>query len=424
MSETTQDSNAIKRATFGDRICFHIGNSLPNYLEGIFLRNQFWTRVFDWLQPNSVAARFVRRMDEVYQTELLNVGSKRSPRLVIQCPKLIDHVLDRSPFIYVEPPAKLRGMNHFQPQALTISRNTDWQSKRRTHESSLASRATLELLKKWRPTIESECEQTLRDTGQRLTWQDLSLLFGRLSRRLILGNSARDDLQITAQLRRLMSQANRLIFLKKGKRFLEFQRSIEKYVNLAESDCLLSMPSSLNAGDRINGQIPHWMFAMNDTLCENTARALWIVGNMSDEERLRLTDKDFCRHCLLETMRLFPTTAMLGRAVAVTDCLDGAMLPVGTQIYVLSAAWHRNESNYPLAHRFQPERWAQSSTPQGYFLGGGQQRCAGEMLAIWLGSEVLLQLSTKARLISGSRIDLCVDLPWRVNVFHACWKIA
>lgn len=423
MSDKVPEPAVVKRASIIDRICFRIGIVAPNYLEGIFLRSRFWTAVFDWFNPNFLSAKLVRRMSEVYQTKLFNVGSNRSPRIVIHCPTLIDHVFDRSPFSYVEPPAKLRGMKHFQPHALTISRNKDWQSKRRIHESSLASTATFELLEKWRTVIASECEQTLRGAGQNLTWQDLSLLFGRVSRQLILGKSARDDLTITSQLRRLMSQANRLVFLREGKRLSEFHRSIANYVNLAELDCLLSMPSSLNAGDRIVGQIPHWMFAMNDTLCENTARALCMVGSLSAEETIKLSDQDFWRQCLLETMRLFPTTTMIGRAVAVTDCLDGAMLPVGTQIYVLNSAFHRDESNYPCPHRFLPERWDRSDTPQGYFLGGGKQRCAGERVAIWLGSEVLGQLSTNTRLIPTAKLNLQSNLPWRLNVFKANWNI-
>src|SRR5256885_12515315 len=102
--------------------------------------------------------------------------------------------------------------------------------------------------------------------------------------------------------------------------------------------------------------MPHWMFAMWETLASNTARALAaILAHPQVEQRVRhelagadLTTPDgiaslsYLGACIQDAMRLWPTTPMLVRETLVPDTLGGETIPAGTQVLIWNSPNHRD----------------------------------------------------------------------------------
>src|SRR5581483_8839135 len=161
---------------------------------------------------------------------------------------------------------------------------------------------------------------------------------------------------------------------------------------------------------RVVQQMPHWMFAMRNTLAANSYRALVaIVAEPVVERRAReemigadLTDPraidgmSYLAGCLQEAMRLWPTSPVLARETVQDVRLAGEHIPAGTQILILNAFNHRDADHVDDADRLAPERWR--SGPWDYrfnHLSNGSQDCPGGPLMLLLGKAVIAQVLSR-----------------------------
>ncbi|HEX2417383.1 MAG TPA: cytochrome P450, partial [Micromonosporaceae bacterium] len=163
---------------------------------------------------------------------------------------------------------------------------------------------------------------------------------------------------------------------------------------------------------RMENQIPHWLFAMKDTLAENVARSLaLIVAHPFAEQQVRqeMAEADlaspagvdrltYLEGCVQEAMRLWPTTPLLAREMVVPDVLGDTVVPAGTQVLVLNGFNHRDDESLTSADTFVPDRW--QGHPIDYrfnHLSNGPQVCAGKSLALFIAKAVLATLLSQNR---------------------------
>ena len=424
---TARREKSIPIASLVDSARFLLGHFIPTYLEGTFLRNRFWTRVFDLFKRHPTAVRLYRRMREKYRTGLLYVRLGRSRVLLVNNDDAMDRVLANSPLIYADPPAKRKGMSHFQPGAVTIARGESWVERRALNEAVLATGRTHSLDADFHRLIVAETQSMFDRCGGQLVWQDVERTFGRISRQILFGESADDDYEVTELLRKLMRQANRLFWLRRGKRFDELMRRIDRYLDVAIPSSLVGILSRQSGFSReeLKHQVPHWMFAMTDTLAENTARALLLLAsNAKMTMRLHQADeasdsRPFLEACLAETMRLFPTTTTVGRNTLSADLLSVEIIPPGTQVLCLNTAWHRDPIRFPEPHAFRPQRFSEGSDDKSLFFGGGNQRCAGADLAVRIGTAFLHEVfATHEIQVRRPNVAALDELPFRLNPFR------
>ncbi len=192
----------------------------------------------------------------------------------------IREVLDGSADAYAgNAGAKAKGMSHFQPDALTMSYGKEWRDRRQFNEAVLAARERLH------PSAERFLAVVADEVGRlglvdRLTWSEWERLFDHVTLRVIFGDEARDDQELTARLERLMGQANRLVGLSPNDDYYEFYGTLERYLRDPAPDSLLGQIAQAPHSDetRVIQQIPHWMFATRDTLAANTFRALAVIA--------------------------------------------------------------------------------------------------------------------------------------------------
>jgi cytochrome P450 len=154
-------------------------------------------------------------------------------------------------------------------------------------------------------------------------------------------------------------------------------------------------------------QLPHWMFAMRDTLGSNTFRALAaIVADPAVEGHVReeldavggldpaaLDGLRYLEGCLEEAMRLWPTVPLIARETTRATTLAGERLEEGTQVMIANTFNHRDREQVPDADRLCPGRWAGGERdPRFNHLSNGSQYCPAIPLLLLLGKAVLARV--------------------------------
>jgi cytochrome P450 len=103
----------------------------------------------------------------------------------------------------------------------------------------------------------------------------------------------------------------------------------------------------------------------------------------------------FLRRCVLESLRLWPTTPMILRESRAATAWPSGLMPEDTGILIYAPYFHRDDRHLPFAHRFAPEIWepggAAADWPFVPF-SLGPVHCPGEDLVLMLTSTMLAAL--------------------------------
>jgi cytochrome P450 len=301
-------------------------------------------------------------------------------------------------------------MCHFQPDALTLSRDSDWRDRRSFNESVLAySESVHPLAGRFLAVVADEVAR-LR-IGPQLEWREFEGLFDHITLRVIFGDQARGDQELTGLLAKLMEEANRIAGLKESDEYYDFYGRIERYLADPEPGSLVALMSEAPQSDRtrVTHQVPHWMFATRDTLGANAYRALAAItadpglcsrvreeidaaSDLSDPGAI--DGMNLLGGALSEAMRLWPTTPLLARETTRDTELCGAKLDEGTQVMMLNVFNHRRPEGVDDADRLVPERWMNGASGDYRFnhLSNGTQDCPGGPLVMLLGKAVLARM--------------------------------
>src|SRR5690606_31988282 len=65
----------------------------------------------------------------------------------------------------------------------------------------------------------------------------------------------------------------------------------------------------------------------------------------------------YLRACVLESLRLWPTTPLVLRDTVADTTWETGTLPAGTGMVIFAPFFHRDDERLPYAHRFAPEVW-------------------------------------------------------------------
>ena len=361
--------------------------------------------------------------------------------VVLWGPEAIREVLDQSADAYAsDSGAKGKGMSYFQPDALTISRGEEWRDRRAFNESVLATSERVHPDgERFVAVVSDEVERL--EVDRTLEWADWERLFDRITLRVIFGDRARGDQELTRLLEKLMGEANRLVGLNGSDDYYEFYGRLEGRLAEPEPGSLIAHLSEAPQSDRtrVVHQIPHWMFATRDTLGANAYRALAvIVADPAVEGRVReemegadLSDPSavaglrYLEGCLEETMRLWPTVPLVARETTRETTLAGERLEEGTQVMILNAFNHR-APDVDAADRLKPERWADGERDYRFnHLSNGTQYCPGIPLVQLLGKAVLARvLDRYSPKLEEPALESGEPLPAMLDFFETRFRIS
>jgi cytochrome P450 len=323
---------------------------------------------------------------------------------------------------------KRASLAHFQPGGVLISRGSARDERRRFNEAVLeAGHHTHRLADRLRDIVDAETAAL--DTGA-LDWDRFGAVWWPIVRRFVLGDSARDDTEITDLLRALRSDAN-WAYLKPRRTELRerFARRLRHYLAAAEPGSLAGLiaDTPAPAGVEPDQQVPHWLFAF-DAAGMATFRALALLAaHPAEAERVRVEPARL-RAAVLESVRLWPTTpAILRESTRATDW-SGGTLPAGTTLLVLPPFYHRDRRTVPYADAFAPDVWLDGRADRAVALmpfSAGPGQCPGEDLVLLTTSTVLSALLGRfdVRPDDANPLDPPRPLPGTLNPFTLAFRL-
>jgi cytochrome P450 len=418
MSATTSHSEAIapagtsgnaarpglSEATLAESLRVLLTGIVPALARGLFSPRPGAMKLLTRLEADRRAVSTLAGLRRKYGGDGLRL--LRGKIIVVWGVPAITEVLERSSEEFAgDSGAKAKGMAHFQPDALTLSRGEPWRDRRRFTEAVLATGDWVHpFAQRFLAVVSDEIGRL--DIGDQLTYDEWAGLFDHITLRVIFGDAARDDQHLTDLLERLMGEANRLVGLSRGDDYYEFYGALEQHLRDPQPDSLIARFADAPHTDetRMVQQIPHWIFAMRDTLAANAYRALAaIVSNPSilnrvHEELGGIDVRDptvvdglrYLEGCLQEAMRLWPTTPLLAREATTDTTLVGEPVDEGTQVMLVNVFNHRDADTVEDADQITPERWASRERDLRFnHLSNGRQDCPGGPLVLLLGKAVL-----------------------------------
>ena len=411
---------SLPSASLLDNARFNALVIVPNALQGIFRRRRAAVAAATKANVDGQAVGLLAGMKEKHNGGPVWVRVIRDPALLLLTTADVRRALAGSPHPFAaDPDAKRDGMVAFQPDALTISRGDEWKSRRRFTEHVLQSGGRHDFAERFN-TIAREEAASLRTAGPEAGFEAWNDAFRRLTRRVVLGEAAADDGEISVTLAEMMDEANGMPG-RTSKRYEDFATALARYVESAEEGSLAERFTGApqDASTAPIGQIPHWLFANGDTLAINTLRAVGAILS-HPEKRARVAEEvtgnvgdaaatdgfGYLEACLEEAMRLWPTTTMLSRVTLEPTDWQGTEVPEGTQLLIPNTFLHRDRSRFDYADRFAPEEWTEGTAGEEWafnHLSHGPQGCPGAGLTLFLGKAFL------AELIAGGALDLASE---------------
>ena len=338
--------------------------------------------------------------------------------LLIFGPDQIRYVLSQAPEPFAsDPEPKRSGMSKFQPHALTISRGEHWTDRRQFTDAVLTCAA-----ERLSGRVDIIAVEEARAIPDDLDWPRFNAAVQQMARRIILGDNATGDSEISTQLATLMTKANPP-GTGDDELFRAFFIALDRYVQAAEFGTLVSLFGEAPVSDVTypTHQVIHWMFAMGDTLAINLWRCLAVLAVHPDiltkaQSAVDARDaRDYLRGCLCEAMRLWPSTPVLARTTTHAVKWNGVEVPQGTQVMIVNTFNHRDGSRVPDADTFNPTAWIDGSAASSWsfnFFSHGPQGCPGADLALRLGVAVLVELlGDRNPVLANIKLDPSCPLP-------------
>jgi cytochrome P450 len=430
----------FKHASIPEGVRFTAQVGVPNVAQGLFRKRSKVVAVAGLVQADQQAYGCTASLVRKYGPDPFWVRLVTEEALLVHHPDDIRRVLEGSPAPFAsDPDAKRKGMVAFQPTALTLSRGDLWAARRSFAEAVLDTGRPIHRLGQAFAAVAVEEADALLALERPVTWADVNDSFQRLTRRVVLGAAAADDTALTEQLEALMDAGNKMPG-GPAEGYDELHARLQKYVDAPDSDALTGLVATApHAGEDQTdaaGQLIHWLFAMGDTLPANLLRTLAVLAChplQLAEVRAELAGKRltaarsvagsaYLAGCILDTMRLWPTTVLFGR-VTTEDVRfpQGELVPAGSQVLIHNLFNHRNRDRIPYADRFAPEEWVNGGAGEDWsfnFFSNGPQGCPGAGLSVFLGQAFLGRLLTRSdpEITSGPQPRPGTRLPYTLDV--------
>ncbi|MDN6457389.1 MAG: cytochrome P450 [Yaniella sp.] len=322
-------------------------------------------------------------------------------------PADVHRVLNETPDPFSPASLEKRGaLNHFQPGGALVSSVNARKKRRPFNEAVLQTGRTVHSHADAMTNAIREEVDSLRghiEFNGALDWDAFSLMWWRIVRRVVLGDSARNDQQITEDLNQLRERGNLAYLVPKNRsRRKRFTKRLRHYLELAQPGSLAAMAADVPAstGTMPEQQIPQWMFAF-DAASWATFRAMSLLS--ADPETSQLARKELdqapdlptLRAVALESLRLWPTTPLILRETTKETQWRNGTLDKGTSILIFAPFFHRDDETLADAHCFAPELWLENRNDNDWPLvpfSGGLGMCPGRNVVLLTASMVLGEL--------------------------------
>jgi len=386
---------ALPRASARDSAGFAADVMMPLLARGVIARRP---RVVDALDRMDADRRAVRRMQLLRarygEGPLLLRVPGRTVALVLSASH-VGRVLEAAPDPFSPANREKRAaLSHFQPHGVLISEGAERDRRRAFNERVLDTGVAVH--RELGAEISARADQEAGDLVEgarragRLNWDLFATAWWRAVRRIVLGDSARNDHEITEMLSRLRRNAN-WAYLKPQRSGLRagFLARVRAYITRAEPGSLAAVAAARSSpGTFPEDQFAHWLFAF-DAGGMASFRALALLD--AHWERIA-TDAPGLRALVLESVRLWPTTPAVLRDTTDTVNWQEGTLPAGAAVLVFAPFFHRDGERFPYADSFAPGLWSEGRAAGDWPLipfSQGPAGCPGRDLVLHATSSFL-----------------------------------
>jgi cytochrome P450 len=431
----------LPRATALESAAFLLDVFLPTAAKGPLIRRPKVEAAAERLGLDDRAVRRMVKLARKYPDGPLMLRIPGRRQAVVLQPEHLHHVLANSPEPFSPASSeKKAALAHFEPRFVLISEGPERTARRALQEQVLDAHSPVHrLAAPFLPIIREEADQLLQRPEEgslpgsfELGWDDFIQSWDRVVRRMVFGDNAREDHELTNMLAKLRANAN-WSFLKRQDTRLrtKFLSRIEDRMKNAERGSLAYAIANVHPGQHAApvDQIPQWLFALETTgfatfktlalLATHPEHAATARAEVQRDETQR-QHLPFLRACVLESLRLWPTTpVILRQSTREVQWPDGDMATgCGVMIYV--PYFHRDEAHVPQAHSFTPGRWLDRNGEEGWPLvpfSAGPVFCPGRQLSLMLSSAMLASLMEKSSFTLSSQhaLDPQTRLPGALN---------
>lgn len=412
---------------------------LPIVAQGVIVRRRRTVALAGRLRLDERALRVLRELRDRYGPGPLVLPIPRRPVALLLAPGDVRRVLLGTPEPFAAATREKRGaLGHFQPRGVLVSHGELRAERRRFVEDVLDAGRPLHRFAEPFARIAHEEALALREQVTAdgvLDFDRFIRAWWRAVRRIVLGDAARDDHATTELLTRLRRRANWSFLLPQRPDLRNrFEARLRQYVSAAAPGSLAGLVAKTPspAGVDPTGQLPQWLFAFDPAgMAAYRALALLVAhSEQLDRARSEWPGRDLAhphdlplvRASVLESVRLWPTTAVVLRDTTAPTDWAGAVLPAGTAVAVVSAFFHQDADTVPDADRFSPDRWCDGSGDDDESLipfSAGPAACPGRELVLFSTSSFLATLldGLELRPDPASSLDRSRPLPVALDPF-------
>ena len=272
-----------------------------------------------------------------------------------------------------------------------------------------------------------------------LDWNVFIDAWYRIVRRVVFGDKAREDHEVTDMITRLRKDAN-WAFLKPKRKKLraQFLADIRERLDTSEEGSLAYIMANMDThpdAEPVN-QIPQWLFAFDPAgmAAFRTLAVLATHGEQSGCARQEVREDEterqnlpFLRSCVLESLRLWPTTPMILRQTTRPVQWDEGIMPAQCGVLIYTPYFHRDERHVADAHKFAPDRWLSQGSENDSALvpfSDGPAFCPGRQLVLMLTSALLSELVNDNRFtLVSHRLASDRPLPGTLNHYSIRFSV-
>ena len=403
MATITERRSAAVRASTVDSLRVGLRVLLPIFAEGPVIRRPAVTALAERLGWEQGIVDVMSNLRRRYGDGplLVRVAGRRAALVLARDD--VGRVLAESPEPFSAASREKRAaLRQFQPDGVLLSTGELRHHRRVFNARALdMGQAMHRLAGSITGVVEDEVTRMLAACAPTLDWPRFADTHARLVRRIVLGDNARDDVELTRELDRLRRRANWSYLLPTARRQRRaFQARLSEYLAAAEPGSLASIvaATAAKAGVDPYGQVPHWLFAF-DAAAAATFRALAALSVDASARSLVESEcqpgvavRPYLSASVLEAVRLWPTTLVILRDTTTNLQWGGAHLRAGTAVIIVSSFFHRDEAAVRAANRLDLRSWIDGTfdaDPGIVPFSAGPVRCPGRDLVTFTGATVL-----------------------------------
>jgi cytochrome P450 len=374
MTTSEAAERKVAKASVGDTMLILKDVVLPTLAKGPLIRRRKVVTYAEKRHLDDKATRRLQAMRRKYGAGPLLLAIPFRHQAVLLSAPDVQAVLENSPKPFAAASLeKQSALDHFEPDNVLASKGIAREQRRKLNEETLETGCAMHSLASHFAAIIAEEMDRVSDhaiaTGT-LDWDGFFVGWMRMVRRIVLGDEAADDGALTDLLEKLRYRANYAFLRPKAPRQRkDLLDQLEQYVDTPSPQSLVGQMARFQTdpAQKPHHQLPQYLFAFDPgamatfrTLAmlsvDKEAREL-VEAELSASAAEALPKLPVLRACLLESLRLWPTTPAILRETSEPVYWSEGHLDQGTQVLIFTPFLHRDDETLPKAHVFDPLRW-------------------------------------------------------------------